>query len=533
MRIGKWVPLFKRMLPIPRRLSMAFGLYEGSELHLARITDSDTTSTHRCELIVSPIPTQAWPSACRLSVRLSDHPHALATATSFLRRERINILLSECCVTYQQRAHWDAICDMGLASGFNALDGMDRLNFAAGMEGLLGIFTKKFETFADDIVHRGAFLQKAERYTQFSPLTGLNDASFICGKERAVTVEHRSGAVELPERLAKEISSHCRMQGSELPAYALITGNTEQRYMRVFFLKDYDQMFRAVIDDDMFGFAGGGVGLLNQLLTALPKQINLLHTSNYIFAKRDNVARGRIVLTGHWNLNEAIGAEAGSEAKRAYMESQLGQIVDSLQVVDIEGVKHPQALTLVDFAIPQTIYPRVFISYSTGRDEEKLKFLMNALLEHQFQPVLGTDTALQANVGNHPVAPGVMQGAFGVMSGCVAFISLQLKRDDFKRVDPLTNAATYVMPPWAVAEEVFAWSSNIGFLVRLKDAAVEDLPYNREMPAKKFKTDAEYPKAVGEVLDVLNEFRQSSRFAQVKAEARRAMFRNFYLPADH
>src|ERR1044071_1094690 len=121
MRIGKWVPIYKRMLPIPRRLSMAFGLHEGSELNIARVVDVDTPLTFGCELIVSPIPIQCWLSACRLGIRLTDLPYALATATEFLRNEQINILLGECCSTYQRSAHWDAICDIALTPGFAAL----------------------------------------------------------------------------------------------------------------------------------------------------------------------------------------------------------------------------------------------------------------------------------------------------------------------------------------------------------------------------------------------------------------------------
>src|ERR1051326_7759341 len=130
MRIGRWVPVYKRLLPIPRRLAMAFGLYEGSQLYVSRITDpNDATRRYGCELIVSPVPFESWASACRLSVRLNDTPRALATATKFLRERQVNIMLSECCSTYQYRAHWDAICDIARVPDFARLADVQRENY--------------------------------------------------------------------------------------------------------------------------------------------------------------------------------------------------------------------------------------------------------------------------------------------------------------------------------------------------------------------------------------------------------------------
>ena len=119
------------------------------------------------------------------------------------------------------------------------------------------------------------------------------------------------------------------------------------------------------------------------------------------------------------------------------------------------------------------------------------------------------------------------------MAGCVACISLQLARDDFKIIDPVNGNIRYILPPWAVAEEVYAWSKNVGMLLRLKDEAVEDPRYNRNTLTKEFRVDEEYPGAVAQILAELDEFRQHSRFEQVKQEARRAQFRNLYTPTDH
>jgi hypothetical protein len=528
MRIGEWVPVFKRTLPIPQRLSMAFGLHEGSELNVVRILDADTYRTHGCELIVSPIPIPTWRSVCRLSLRLADKPHALAEATRFVREQQINILLSECCSTYQKRAHWDAICDLSLVNGFASLQDVGRADYGRSVQRFVDILGDKFMAFMHD--NPDAFLSGGERFVQFSPLTGLNDAAFICELERGVVVEHRAGAIILPDPVANEINRQCHMPNSKsLPEYAMITGNTEQRYMRVLFLRDYENMFRVVLNDDLTDFAGGGIGLLNSLLTALPHQINLIHASNHIFARRDRVAKGRVTLTGHWDMGDLIAAED----RHGLMETRFRQLINSVEVEDIDGQKHKSALEVVDFVWPRTVYPRVFISYSTGMERDRLQHLMTALLHHQFHPVLGTDAGKESYIAGRPVPADVLQASLQTLAGCVACISLQMKREDFKIVDPETGTARYVMPPWAVAEEVYAWASNVGMLIRLKDAAVEDPRYNRNTHTEVFHSDIDYPKAVEAVLATLDEFRQSPRFEQLRLEARKAQFRSVYSSGDY
>src|SRR5947209_5961541 len=245
MRIGKWVPIYRRLLPIPRRLSMAFGLFEGSQLYLSRIDDLDSPRKHGSEIIVSPVPFESWPSACRLSVRLSDTPGALAIATAFLRKKQINIMLSECCSTYQTRAHWDAICDVANVDGFSNLRILQRHQYDEAMQDFLRLIEAAFNTYAQSAPASPAFMQGPELLVQLTPLTGLNDVSFVCKEE--FPIEHVSGAVEIDSRLAKQISDQCYMDG--LPQQALITGNTEQRYMRVLFLRDYAQLFQLTIHD--------------------------------------------------------------------------------------------------------------------------------------------------------------------------------------------------------------------------------------------------------------------------------------------
>ncbi len=64
---------------------------------------------------------ESWSSVCGLSVSLADRLRALATATNFLKTMHINILLTEACVTYADRAHWDAIVDLSNTPGFEML----------------------------------------------------------------------------------------------------------------------------------------------------------------------------------------------------------------------------------------------------------------------------------------------------------------------------------------------------------------------------------------------------------------------------
>lgn len=521
MRIGKWVPLYRRTVPIPRRLSMAFGLYEGSELYVAPLRDLDTERKHGFEVLVSPVPVQLWKSVCRLSIRIKDRSGALAKATQFLREQRINILLSECCSTYQQRAHWDAVCDIAQTSGMAVLDGCGRKNYESTMQKVLDVLTAKYSQFMEDEEESDAFLFGPDKHVQFSPLTGLNDTSFVYDPASVARVEHRFGALELTERMASLISKGCHLDGGRLPAYAMITGNTEQRYMRILFLKDYNHMFRLVIEDELRDFSGGGVGVLNQVLTRLPASVNLFRASNYIFEKRDTLERGRIDLIGHWD------DEIASPADR-----QLKDIVESLEIVDVEKTPHPGALKVVKFDTPDTVYPRVFISYSMGYEEEKLHLLRQRLLENDFHPVVGTDFDADDDdeEDDDPVTGDVVKSAFRGIRGCVGFISLQVKRPDYKIAGP--EGERFFVPPWLIAEEVYAWSRKIGVIIRLKHADIEDVAYNKHTRTKSYTEDKNYERAVDQVMAELNAFRASEKFSQVEQSARRVRFRKRYLPRE-
>jgi hypothetical protein len=499
---------------------MAFGLYEGSELYVAPLRDIDTERKHGFEVLVSPVPVQLWKTICRLSIRIKDRPGALATATEFLRHQRINILLSECCSTYQRRAHWDAICDIAQTPGADVLDGCPREQYEHAMQNLLDVLTGKFSHFMEEPAARDAFLLGTEKHVQFSPLTGLNDTSFAFEPGYVARIEHRFGALELPERIAAHISKGCHFDNGRLPSYAMITGNTEQRYMRILFLKDYSHMFRLVIDDELRDFTGGGVGVLNQVLAKLPPSVNLFRASNYIFEKRDNLERGRIDLIGHWD-----------EETASPVDRQLPELVEALEIVDAEKNVHRGALKVAKFDTPDTIYPRVFISYSIGHEEDKLQILKQRLFENNFHPVVGTDFEADDEVDDDDDVTGdVVKSAFRGIRGCVAFISLQVKRPEYHVSEG--DSDTFLVSPWLIAEEVYAWSRKVGLIIRLKHAAIDEVSYNRNTRTKVFSDDASYEHAVELVIAELNAFTSTERFVQVEQEARRVRFRKRHLPRE-
>ena len=513
MRVGKWVPIYGQILPVPRRIAMAFGLYEKSELHVALIRDQEKPHRMGAELIVSPIPVASWRSACRLSLRLSDEPLSLAKAAAFLRERRINILLSECCNTYQHRAHWDAICDVQHATGYAELSDVTRADYETAFRRFLDELTAEYGRYMEVLDNQSAFAVGAPKYVDFSPLTGLNDASFMCQAEAKPLVYH-VGAIDLPNPLVERIIRQCRME-HKLPDYAMVTGNTEQRYMRVLFLRDYDSLFEVKIDNDLSKFAAKGTGVLAQLLGALPKEVNLIRTSNYILSNHGNETRSRITLTGYWSMDDEVD-------RAARIKEEIQRMVDGLELEDAAGNKHKSASRVFEFSVPKTAYPRVFISYSTSYAHDKLRLLQGALWHNQFHPVLGTVAGQQGTVGTQGVPADVTQSSFQAIIGCVAFISLQVKREDFVRQEH--GAARYTVPPWTVAEEVYAWSKNIGFLVRLKDAEVEEPRYNRNTHTRTFTSDDDFEQAVEQVISDLNAFRKTDRFLRVKREAQEAQY---------
>jgi hypothetical protein len=206
--------------------------------------------------------------------------------------------------------------------------------------------------------------------------------------------------------------------------------------------------------------------------------------------------------------------------KRAYMESQIRTLVNALELEDADGKKHAGALEVKDFDTPKTFFPRVFVSYSTRYAVEKLRYLENALMTNGFEPIRGTDygrASQPVHLGAHEVTADVPQMAFPAIEICVAFISLQVPREDFRVGD--SEPPRFVLAPWTVAEEVYAWTLKTGLIVRLKDASVEDPQYNRHILTKVFRDADEYPSAVQEVIDELLRFRDGPQFTDLRRAA--------------
>jgi hypothetical protein len=535
MRIGKWVRVYQQLLPVPRRMSMAFGLFENSELHVVPLKDVSGGQKHECELMISPVPLRSWRTVCRLSMRLHDRSHALAKATGFLREQNINILLSECCSTYQGRAHCDAICDLAQCPGFTAVSKAQRKDFEVKMNEFLAKLTRDYEKYARRTANRGAFLINTANFVQFSALTGLNDASFACVHEEAQTLHHRAGALRLPEDLARYISRECALDPPALPHYAMITGNTEQRYLRTLFLKEHQYMFRLTVHNDLPDFAGSGIGVLHQFLAQLPPGVNLLRTSNYIFDKTGDVERGRIDLVGYWNVEKL---RLRTESIDECMEREFRQIIDRLLIIDTAGVKHKNALSVVKVATAARANPKVYISYSVHRDDRKLELLMSALTEHNYEPVLGTRESgnmKELRLGEKNLGRDALTLALGNIDGCVAFVSLQTKREEYSVLDA-DGHRRYHVPPWLVAEEVYAWSApgDGPLVIRLKDVDIHDSTYNRNLEEVSFEEDddASYPQAIRQLINKLNDFKGEDRFARLRNDAVRLQYRPRYAPTD-
>jgi hypothetical protein len=514
---------------------MAFGLFENSELHLVPLLDHGDRQKHECEMIISPVPIRSWRSVCRVTVRLRDDPGALAVATEFLRQERINILLSECCSTYQGRAHFDAICDIGQMKEYDELVAAQRDEFEFEMTQLLGRLTDRFDRFARAHAKSRLFLVDTLDYVRFSAITGLNDASFVCRRDIAEVAHHTGGALQLPKQLARYISEACDLVPPALPNYALITGNTEQRYMRVLFLKDSRYMFRFVVDNDLPHYAGSGIGVLHQFLSALPPAVNLMRASNYIFDKKEGVERGRIDLIGYWNVEHLRRKD---ETIEQCMQRELGAVLSTLAIQDVEGTPHPDALKLVRIRTAKTAYPRVYISYSIGHDEQRLATLMSALTDNNYTPVLGTDEPdeeeVSWTVNRRPVGSDVMKEALPLIDGCVALISLQTKREDYKVVLP-NGKTKYVVPPWLTAEEMYAWSSPaLPRVLRLREAGMDDSTFDRNIWEKMFESDPpeSYDLAVRAVVSKLNEFASSPGFQRRRDLATAAQLDRRYSPSE-
>jgi hypothetical protein len=397
------------------------------------------------------------------------------------------------------------------------------------MEGALKALNTDLGEYMDAPQTSSAFLQGPERYAEFTALTGLNDAAFlsteVAPKPAAVYV---AGGIEIEEALANVVSLAGHLEPPRLPDYAMITGNTEQRYLRVLFLRDYRSLFRIIIKNSTTQFSGGGIGIINQILSALPSDINLIRTSTRITERANTLNRGWTEIIGHWDTSAA-----DPPSKSDYMKTELTRIFRGLDLVDLEGNVHTNALEIVNFANPETLYSRVFVSYSTRSDPAKLTYLLNMLWDNHFRPVIGTDLnrSIRKHAGRPPTSVDVVEAAFEAIPGCVALVSLQLPHPDFRITDQRGHPG-YVVPPWAVAEEVYAWSLGLGRVIRIRHLDVEEPRYNYHLPTFRFSSDDEFLRAVDSTIAELNAFRAAHEFGEFRDEARRSQYVPWYPPGD-
>ncbi|HEV7920808.1 MAG TPA: hypothetical protein VGR02_08475 [Thermoanaerobaculia bacterium] len=529
MRVGKWVPIYKRKFPIPQRLAMAFGLAEGSTLHLVPITDEGARYKHGFEIIVSPVPPAFWRSVCRLSVRLLDVAGALAVATRFLSEKRINILFSESASTIARRAHWDAICDLSAMPEFAELAKMAHDKYARHMPLLLEDLSAELVQYMNSPGNDTAFPKLDYQHGAFTALTGLNNASFLCDFSSSERPCHyHAGGIEISEKLARKVSNECLLEAPQLPEYAMITGNTEQRYLRVLFLRDYQSLFKVVIGITTRDFAGGGIGIINQILTNLPAAVNLIRTSSRIVDGDGNTERGTIEIIAHWD------EQIDRNAKQLYIEDRLRRLIPAMDLMDLNGGVHKNNLSVTSFDGPKTIYPRVFVSYSKRSSPSELTYLKNMLWDNHFRPVVGTDPAERSRRvgGKNDWNPSgdVVTDAFGAIKGCVALVSLLLEHPGF-RLAGNDAEPRYVASPWVVAEEAYAWAHGIR-VWRLRHEAVESAHFNNNLAGAAFRTEEQFRNVVDDVIEQLNAYRESAEYRSVSAEASQALYEPWFPPGD-
>ena len=510
MRVGKLQKIYYGMIPIPETLSTIFALNEGAQLHLAPIR-SESIRRGYVEIVVSPVPYDSWVSVCKLSARLKHKPKALAVASRFFRQERINILLTEACTNYQDRAHWVAICDVALADRFDKVSKQERGEYKRQIEFFMDELTKRLLIFIEQPDNKEAF--HPETFAKFTTLTGLNDAHFICDESKRFTVGFHEGAITLPKLLYNHICSELGCKTDKFPHYALIYSNTEQRYLVIRFMNDSEDLFICRIEDELAGLEGKGIGVLNQMLDALPSEIDFFSISNYVTEKTADRERGTIELVGHW---------PGFAANTETCERKLEDIISGMEIEDIDPdntQKKKGALALKHIRNAKDDNPRIFISYSTKHEIQKLEYLRKCLLKIDCEPLLGTDFEEDLK-GPYPPALTVFEQSFRMIPTCVAFISLQVTREDFKCSD------RFVLPPWAIAEEVFAWKEEIPYLIRLRDERMDNPRWNQHIQSFEFNSDkrGSFEKAVKELVGKLKLYKNERRWIEAEIEARKRLF---------
>lgn len=541
MRLGKWIRIYEKTVPIPLAFSSSFQIRQGSVLYLSAIPVSDTHQGGDAEIIISPIPRNLWRSVCRLSVRLSDFPKSLARASRFLQEKSINILLTEAAATFQERAHWDAICDLSQYPEYIKIKECKTYEiFEKEMLFLLKQLTLEINNFAQQNENKGVFLVGQDALAEFIHLPGLNIISYRTKASVSEMAIFTDGAIELPDSIVNFVKTTLSVGNrgsiSPVPSHALITGNTEQRYLRLYFIRNVSEFVMAEISCDQQSLDGNGIGVLSQILDQLPNDMNLLHLSVFqqhinkeISKSIKNTLKEKTALT-HLDLKKTQGrlkiiCHWPNHQSPQEDEKNLSGIIKNIEIIDLNGTSHSNLCELIDYATPNFVNPRIFISYScinglnSKEDKWRLNILRNTLIEHNFDPIFGVNIGDNPVIGRHPVSPDVMHSALEKIATCVGFISLQTKREDF-----VTNDNRFILPPWLIAEEVFAFSKGLCFLVRLTEKGIDDPRYNKNVFQFDFTNRNDYREKVKDLVSLLNRLRQQPEFENYLAASRSSQY---------
>jgi hypothetical protein len=506
MRLGKWVRIFSNIVPVPIAFSASFGIREGGRLYLAPMVTGRRSGNDDAQIIITPIPPASWKSVCKLSVRLHDKPKALAKALRFLRERDISILLTEAAATFQERAHWDAVCDLTSYKGYANTNELPFEAYQAQMREIVSNLNADLKHWASSPENRDVFLTGTDMLADFPQLTGLNIAYHRINSINVFESEFNSGGVLLTDGLERELQRILRSRGLPvISTHALTTGSTEQRYMRLLFIRDSSSFMFADIECCLPKYSDGGIGMLEKVLCRLPDDLNILHITEYREARGDGQEVTGIKLIGDWPEHN---------------KEDLGRMIESIEVDENDPTSRQQLVSLRDYATPSTAFPKVFISYSISHDEQRCRLLQNRLIENNYEPVLGTAYSESQDFAGQPVSEDVLTKSLNQIPSCIAFIALHSARPDFQLKD-----GRYTVPPWLVTEEVYAWSRNIGYLARLAEEGLDGPRYNRNTQTFVFSSEtSSFDRAVTSLVRDLNNFRQSPKFLEAWKVARIAQY---------
>lgn len=544
MRLGKWIRIFNQIVPIPANFSSSFGLVNGSMLHFAmvkppvpitspsgaatpNIAESNKNIKPYVEIIISTIPRDMWGTVCSLSVRMKDQPGALAIATKFLRDNKISIILSEAAGTFGGRAHWDCVCDLTHCEFFTKAKikpDDDYLKKREKMKGVVDRLSIEFKKWVKKTKsYKEYFTEGEDQHILFNLLTGLNYANQGCFKTEDSSEKDNQyngkmpfvdGGIELPEDLLKRIEDKIGLDNwnNILPSHALITCNTEQRYMRLYFIPHVGEFVSAEIGFEIENVASDGIGLYHQILSAMPENLNLLHITLHRIHEivndqqddeKENAKSheiGKIRLVGHWKVDEFCGDDIRNKISELKNPERrrlaLKNAIEVKKYVDVddkplgeqlfgENEQYKKVAWLENLHVPKANDPAVYISHPMEEDaKEFVQILKRKLSEAGFLPITGSGVGGFADIGARRVSTGIEASAFSPINSCFAFILLCKKDGKY-----VSKKDAHFISPWLIAEEAYAFSRAVFFMARLAEKGMELPKYKSDILTFEFEVD--------------------------------------------